>query len=343
MSQLLNHATSMTRHRDHALVNAALVLSLVDLLGTNCKQLRIRLYTISHPHGEQPEVVLAATGSGRSVEHADLLCAHADLAPQLLEALASQASVAAVPAHRGDPHCFWLPAIFDRTPLACIELESNRPLTQSQIISFGGISSLYVNYLSLLNYSQVDTLTQLLNRKTFDDSLDRILSSNAGYQTHLAVQERRNTAEIREDWLAVIDIDHFKHINDRLGHLFGDQVLVQLADTMRHSFRRHDKLFRFGGEEFVVILRHTAEQRVFEILDRFRSTVGRLDISLVGQVTVSIGFTRIRSPDKPSNLLGRADSALYYAKRHGRNQVRSFETLVSAGRLPPHADDKPCP
>ena len=131
----------------------------------------------------------------------------------------------------------------------------------------------------------------------------------------------------------MIDIDHFKQVNDRYGHLFGDEMLILLADTMRRSFRRRDKLFRFGGEEFVVILRHAGEQRAQQVFERFRLAVMDREFPQLGRMTVSIGYTRIRAFDTPSNLIGRADEALYYAKRHGRNQLRCYEVLAETGHV----------
>jgi diguanylate cyclase (GGDEF)-like protein len=333
MSQFIAHAAAITRHREHALVNSALVYSLVDLFACDRKRFQARLFHVT-AQGDRPELTLTAWNDGRTVHCGDQECAADSLPPQLFAALETQAMIVTLPEQRGQAHCCWLPAVYDRVPLACLEIRSQRPLTQRQLAAIDGIISLYTNYLSLLTYSQVDTLTQLLNRKTFDDSLDKLLTSQTIPAPHPGEQERRTGGNGNsDDWLAVIDIDHFKQVNDRFGHLFGDEVLILLADTMRRSFRRRDKLFRFGGEEFVVILRHAGEQRAQQVFERFRQAVAERAFPQVGQVTVSLGFTRIRPLDNPSDLLGRADAALYYAKRHGRNQVRSYEVLAATGHM----------
>jgi diguanylate cyclase (GGDEF)-like protein len=131
----------------------------------------------------------------------------------------------------------------------------------------------------------------------------------------------------------VVDIDHFKKINDNYGHLFGDEVLLRVADLMRQSFRNHDKLFRFGGEEFVVMLRNVGEDNVQTIFDRFRVAVEDHDFPRVGQVRCSVGYSRIDPRLSPAELLGRADEALYYSKEHGRNQVNGFDELIMSGKL----------
>lgn len=192
------------------------------------------------------------------------------------------------------------------------------------------------NQLQQWEYTNLDTLTRLLNRKTFDDDFERLIAA-----AELAEQARKEPPERRElsclltqpCWLGVVDIDHFKKINDNFGHLFGDEVLLRVADLMRQSFRSHDKLFRFGGEEFVVMLRNVSEDRVGAIFDRFRVAVEEHDFPRVGQVRCSVGYARIDPALSPAELLGRADEALYYSKDHGRNQVNGFDELVMSGKL----------
>jgi diguanylate cyclase (GGDEF)-like protein len=222
-------------------------------------------------------------------------------------------------------------------PLGCIEIATSRALSQRQLALIEGMRGLYCNYLSLLHYSQVDTLTGLLNSKTFDDSLQKILGARECRLPSRPEGERRNgdshDGGDNGDWLAVLDIDHFKRINDHFGHLFGDEVLLLVAGLMRQIFRRRDKLFRFGGEEFIVLLRHTSERNALKVFERFLETVARHAFPQVGQVTVSIGLTRIQPHDNPTTLLGRADEALYYAKHHGRNQLRYYEALAAEGKV----------
>ena len=136
-------------------------------------------------------------------------------------------------------------------------------------------------------------------------------------------------------WLAIIDIDHFKRINDRFGHLYGDEVLILLARNMKRLFRQRDKLFRFGGEEFVIVLDRTAEASAEIVLDRFRETIEKTHFPQVGKVTVNIGFVRLDKVDVSSAIIGRADQALYYAKQNGRNRVCFYEKLVAQGILVP--------
>ena len=193
---------------------------------------------------------------------------------------------------------------------------------------------MYCNQLKLLDYSELDTLTRLLNRKTFDETFDRLLTSSDMDEPEDGFDDRRDHLdEGTPAWLCVIDIDHFKRVNDSFGHLFGDEVLLRMGELMRRTFRGGDRLFRFGGEEFVVILNAADEALASVSFNRFRTSVEKHEFPQVGTVTCSIGFTAVSSMDAPTDVVGRADEALYYAKEHGRNQVCCYERLVVESKI----------
>ena len=148
----------------------------------------------------------------------------------------------------------------------------------------------------------------------------------------LVNEEVTAESEPTQNWLAVVDIDHFKLVNDRFGHLYGDEVLILIANILRSSFRSHDRIFRFGGEEFVVLLRSTTLSTAHRVFNRFRLAVQEYHFPQVGQVTVSLGFVSTNR-GSPVEILGQADQALYYAKEHGRNQVCFYDDLVASGQL----------
>lgn len=201
------------------------------------------------------------------------------------------------------------------------------------------LARIYGSQIRLLDYSELDTLTRLLNRKTFDETFDRLLTAQAGNGNEASFDDRRgHRAENSPAWLCVIDVDHFKRVNDSFGHLFGDEVLLRMGELMRKTFRGGDRLFRFGGEEFVVILNAANEQLAAASFNRFRISVENHEFPQVGKVTCSIGFTAVSDMDVPTDVVGRADEALYFAKEHGRNQVCCHEQLVAAGAI-----DKPVP
>lgn len=198
-----------------------------------------------------------------------------------------------------------------------------------------GFLQIFRNYVRILDESERDTLTGLLNRRTFDRNVGQLLSqSRMNTETDVTQNERRHLDDRAQSrWLAVLDVDHFKRVNDKFGHIYGDEVLILLAGIMRKVFRRTDKLFRFGGEEFVVVLDPTDESGAKTVLERLRQAVANHDFPQVGQVTISIGFVQISSQDLPVTVVGHADEALYYAKQHGRNQVCSYESLVDQNKI----------
>ncbi len=196
----------------------------------------------------------------------------------------------------------------------------------------------YDNYLGVLRDSQIDRLTGLLNRRTFDDQLDRALGLiRRAYQDDANTRSKRKVGEGNGCFfMGEIDIDHFKSINDRFGHLYGDEVLVILARILQSTFRKTDLIYRFGGEEFVVIVYVDDRDDAEMTFERLRCSIENHVFPQVGRVTVSTGITEIRDTSSPVELLGRADQALYYAKTHGRNRVSFYEALVANGDLPPY-------
>jgi diguanylate cyclase (GGDEF)-like protein len=179
-------------------------------------------------------------------------------------------------------------------------------------------------YFERLGEAETDPLTRLFNRRIF--------------QTHVETGLRRWIDSGRAHFFAVMDIDHFKRINDGFGHLYGDEILVLFANLMRKTFRAGDLLYRFGGEEFVVVYGVEPGRSGAEAPDRFRAAVEGFEFPGVGRVTVSCGYTRIVDASTPvATLIDRADQALYYAKSHGRNRVSSWDALVAAGELKPPA------
>ena len=124
----------------------------------------------------------------------------------------------------------------------------------------------------------------------------------------------------------MVDIDHFKRINDRYGHDAGDAVLRAVGGAIAGAVREGDVPARFGGEEFVVLLRKPSGRIAVEVAERVRSAVGALDLRAIGpsSVSVSVGVAVQDEPEEPvADLLPRADRALYRAKRAGRDRVEA--------------------
>lgn len=198
---------------------------------------------------------------------------------------------------------------------------------------------IYENLFALLTESERDSLTGLFNRRTFDVRLNKMLRAQKKKRQdawqQLKDRDKRQAVSMADAWLAVIDVDFFKRVNDEHGHVVGDEVLLRLAQKMQSSFRSSDLLFRFGGEEFVVVLEPVSFDMAELALERFRASVATHAFPLVGKITISIGFARISENDFPTTILDYADKALYYAKDQGRNRVYNYESLLDSGCLQP--------
>lgn len=187
---------------------------------------------------------------------------------------------------------------------------------------------------NLIEQNELDGLTGLLNRTAFNNRLSQIFSRN--------LPDMRRDGDREPKTLALIDIDHFKQVNDRYGHLYGDEVLVQLGQILSRSFRGNDLVFRYGGEEFVVILRNCDIDNALRILERFRTIAAAHHYPQIGIKTVSIGIASIDANSLPTTILDRADKALYFSKENGRNQCSVYENLLAAGKvepIPPESED----
>jgi diguanylate cyclase (GGDEF)-like protein len=163
-----------------------------------------------------------------------------------------------------------------------------------------------------------DPLTGLPNRRALDDCLRSALAAAHRHAENVSV--------------ALIDVDHFKRINDRYGHATGDRVLVQLGHRLAADLRATDRLGRWGGEEFLLVCGHTPLPAALELAERLRASVAGFGFGHGDPVTVSIGVAQVRQGDDADSLLARADEALYRAKDAGRDRVepRSTEPLAMA-------------
>jgi len=211
-----------------------------------------------------------------------------------------------------------------------LEIVSEHGMNTAALRQLQALLKVFGNFQNLLEASQRDTLTGLLNRQTFDATFFKASMPTNVDASALPLEERRGPA-LPTHWLAVVDIDHFKKVNDGFGHLIGDEVLVLVARVMRLSFRHYDRLYRFGGEEFVILLRGGNENDALSAFERFRRNIENYPFPQVGRVTVSVGFTEIQRNDTPNEAFARADAAAYQAKHHGRNCTFCHEALVLGG------------
>ena len=335
MDSLLKHMVDMTGHRDHTMLDISVISAVQELAGAA----QTRVLSIVTVRGQQmvhSRAIISSGGAARVQALPDHHSAGALLVPGAeLQACLAQHGLLAERIGEDGQRTLWLPIWIGDKADTCLEIVHGSAFSSDTLHIIDGIVSVYRNFLNLLDYSERDSLTGLLNRKTFDDQLAKMLQTAAREDMPLPqAQERRHRFDGAEkQWLAVIDVDHFKLVNDKFGHLYGDEVLILIANLLKSSFRANDHVFRFGGEEFVVLLRWTSLDNAHRIIERFRNNVANHPFPQVGKVTVSVGFVDICMSDAPVVTLGHADQALYYAKSHGRNQTCHYDQLLSGGQL----------
>ena len=168
----------------------------------------------------------------------------------------------------------------------------------------------YDRILELEEKSVLDGLTKAFNKANMNLILEKLLYNALRYKDDLS--------------LILLDIDHFKKINDTYGHLAGDLVLIELANIIRESIRKSDIFGRIGGEEFLIALPNTKIVGALKFAKRLKNSIEKKEFIFDNKkiyITVSMGITSIQSDDSLYSFLSRADEALYDAKRKGRNRV----------------------
>ncbi len=179
--------------------------------------------------------------------------------------------------------------------------------------------------------ASVDALTQVFNRAALDSHLSLVAD-----QAFLSAVPAS---------IVMVDIDHFKGVNDSFGHPVGDEVLRQVADTIVRGFlRREDFVARYGGEEFCIVAQHTSFEATRDRAERLRRAISEMKIEAFGKklsVSVSFGIAALDSGESAKRWLTRADEALYRAKQKGRNRISiapSGHDELDFGSSPPSSD-----
>lgn len=178
---------------------------------------------------------------------------------------------------------------------------------------FDVIRKINFMYTQTKQLSITDALTNLYNRRYFETTFVREFARAKRYNSQLS--------------LVVVDIDWFKKINDTYGHSCGDYVLRELSWLMAENFRQTDIIFRYGGEEFVILLTETDGNSAIIPVERLRRAVEDNKFKFKGvelNVTISAGISSDKDVNEVSQMFDNADKALYQAKEEGRNRVRTF-------------------
>ena len=183
----------------------------------------------------------------------------------------------------------------------------------------------FIMHAQLVAQSRIDTKTGLLNASTWEREAEVEIARAVRTGTPLA--------------LALVDIDHFKVVNDTYGHLAGDKALRAVTDALRSQLRSYDLAGRFGGEEFVVLLPQTREMDAINVAERLRAHIAALSIPVADGVesgpciklTISVGVAALEGASRElTDMLAAADAALYYAKETGRNKTHVITATAPA-------------
>lgn len=334
MSGVVEHLATLTGSRDRDVLDVTLVGAFRDLLRPQL----VAIYRCVGEEGRQRWLTRAHLLPGDATASADPLWSDPerlpalDTAPDRLACMKRNAPVAVEPG-QGQAARTYFPLDTEHEAVGVLEIHTHAALDQEAWHLIGAVLRVYRNFQGLLDYSERDTLTGLLNRKTFDVCFLRLAAQVSAAEKVVTLPQDRRHMPARSVWLGVVDIDHFKRVNDTHGHLIGDEVLLLLGRLLRSTFRYYDHLFRFGGEEFVVLMRCGGAADALGAFERLRRNVECYAFPKVGHITVSVGVAQLRGGDSPTACFERSDKALYHAKQQGRNQLHDFAALVAQGRL----------
>ncbi len=181
---------------------------------------------------------------------------------------------------------------------------------KGEIESFVSVGQDITSKKELEELSSIDKLTGILNRRKLDEFLEYEVSVSKRYLTNLS--------------LIILDIDHFKSVNDTYGHQMGDKVLFEVTKIITNSIRESDIFGRFGGEEFLLICPETDQDQAFLLAEKLRKKIENYNFDKIGQKTVSLGISEFKEEDTANTLIKKADIALYESKNNGRNRTTIY-------------------
>lgn len=344
MPTLTEHIIKLTDHRDRELLELTLSKALIDLLRID----RVVVARVVSEEGVKRWLEVAtldARGGGKvsdpmRVDFGTLRVLEDDR--ERLRCVQERDVIERAWAGEDGPRITYVPLFADsrNDDRGVVEIHSGGTLSQGQREVVNDIVHVFRNMYNLLAYSDRDALTGLLNRKSLDDTFysavleemdhgieseTRVLEADV-----LPVSERRHRVPPNY-WLGTITVDNFGAISDKCGHLIAEEVLLLVARIMNNTFRTYDRIYRFGGDQFAVLMHCPDEALVLAAFERFRVNMEKFNFPQVGRVTACAGFTRVTAVDSPSTTLERADRAVDYAQRKGRNQVHSHDELVRKG------------
>jgi diguanylate cyclase (GGDEF)-like protein len=343
MSTLIEHILKLTDHRDRDLLELTLSKALIDLLPVQ----RITIARVMSEEGEGRWLEVArmdAKGGGKVVDPLRVdfqTLTRLNDASDRVKCLLTRDIVEIAWAGEQGPRIYMLPLFSDsrKDDAGVIEVHCESTLNSEAVLMIEQLRRIYRNMYALLEYSDRDALTGLLNRKSLDDAFySAVLEELDGVTGNIVVsakpqnldQDRRHRVPANY-WLGSACIDNFGAINDAHGHLIAEEVLLLVGRVMSNTFRTYDRIYRFGGDHFGVLMHCPDEALVLAAFERFRANVEAFNFPQVGKVTVSCGFTSVLADDSPSSALEKTQRAVDFAQRSGRNRACSHLGLVRRG------------
>ncbi|MCO4784463.1 GGDEF domain-containing protein [Marinomonas atlantica] len=312
-NNILHHIENFTAQRDKELLAFSLLKSIRDILSP----MRVSILTLN---GQDEPIMEISLSNGESCDYRYQDINVSDSTRASLDYINTWHLDELMKAHDDQYTSFHvLQQSRQLNQYLIITLDNKPSRSESYIIK--GMLSIYSNFSSLLADAQTDELTGLMNRKTFEESIIKLYQGSAFSEL----------TDNHTNWIAIIDLDHFKVINDTAGHLYGDEVLIHVSRVLRQTFRQDDMLFRFGGEEFVVLMRDLTRQQCAELLDQFRTNVQEIIMNDLAPITISAGICEFQKDTFHVTLMDQADQALYYSKKNGRNRATFYDEIVEAG------------
>jgi diguanylate cyclase (GGDEF)-like protein len=343
MATLIEHILKLSDHRDRDLLELTVAKALVDLLRIQ----RVVVAKVMVEEGERrwlEAATLDAKGGGKVTDplRVDFKSLKTlDDAKDRLTCIQTREPVEIAWAGPDGPRITYFPLYADTRSdeQGVIEVHSGSALAYDEVQIIEQLRHIYRSMYTLLEYSDRDPLTGLLNRKSLDDAFySAILAEFDGVQPNPKTQvkdadvdaERRHRLPPNY-WLGMVGVDNFGVLSDKNGHLIAEEVLLLVARVLNNTFRTHDRIYRFGGEYFVVLFFCPDESQALGAFERLRANIEKFNFPQAGRVTVSAGFTNILTDDSPSTALERTEQALVFAQKNGRNRVCSHLELVRKG------------
>jgi diguanylate cyclase (GGDEF)-like protein len=341
MTTFTEHLIKLTDHRDRDLLELTLAKALIDLVPIQ----RVVMARVNTEDNEKRWLDLVSLDAGGGGKVVDPLRIDFQTLPMLedaydrLRCLRGQQEIEVAWAGEEGPRIYYRPLFSDsraEDEQGVIEIHAAGVLAAEDRLTIDQLHHIYRNMYTLLAYSDRDALTGLLNRKSLDDTFySAVLEELDGVMQDpkaepVAGKERRHRVPPNY-WLGTIVIDSYHLLSDKYGHLIMEEVTLLVARIMGSTFRTHDRLYRFGGEQFAVLFHCPEEALALGAFERLRANIEKYNFPQVGRVTVSAGFTRVLADDSPSTALERTEQAVDFAHKNGRNKVCSHPDLVRRG------------